>query len=117
MNDEIEDAVDVLLREQFEGPVPVDGFCDRVMDRLPAGRRRSTWPLAAGVLAGVAMCGFSLWSAPITSIGWRDWLSGEPSASAIALFIVMSGMAILALAWTIAEADDRSAPSSRPMIR
>lgn len=113
MNDEMEDELDVLLREHFDGPVPDVGFCDRVMDRLPARRRCNQWPMASGTLAGVVMCWFSLWSAPITYIGWRDWLSGELSGSTNALFISIMGMAILALAWTIAEADDRYDSSSR----
>ncbi|WP_439568591.1 hypothetical protein [Sphingopyxis sp.] len=115
MNDETEDAVDALLREQFEGPVADDGFCSSVMDRLPARRRRDQWPMAAGIFAGVAACWFSLWSAPIAFDGWHDWLSGAPSAATLALFIVMMSMAVLALAWTIAEADDRYRP--RRMVR
>ena len=115
MNDETEDAVDALLREQFEGPVADDGFCESVMDRLPARRRRNKWPMTAGIVAGVAMCWSSLWSAPIATDGWRDWLSGAPSAATMALFIAMTSMAVLALAWTIAEADDRSEP--RRMVR
>lgn len=107
MNDDMDDVVDVLLRDQFEGPVPDDGFCDRVIDRLPARRCRNKWPMAAGILAGVATCWFSLRSAPIAYVGWQDWLSGEPSASAIALFVTMTSMGVLALAWTVAEADDR----------
>ena len=110
MNDEMEDAIEVLLRGQFEEPVPMDGFCDCVMEQLPARRRHNSRPLAAGALAGVAMCWFSLWSAPITAVGWQDWLSGEMSASAITLFIAMMSMAILAMVWTIAEAEDRSDP-------
>jgi hypothetical protein len=117
MNNGMEDAIDVLLREQFEGPVPVGEFCDRVMDQLPARRRQNWWPLAAGLLAGVAMCWISLWSAPIVSIGWRDWRSGDLSASAIALLVAIMSMAVLALAWTMAEADDRYAPSSRRFTR
>lgn len=106
MNGEKDDDIDVLLRGQFEGPVPDDGFCDRVMEQLPP-RRRNIWPLVAGALAGVATCWLSLWSSPITYAGWRDWVSGELSASGIVLFIAMISMAMLALAWTIAEADDR----------
>lgn len=117
MNDEMVDVFDALLREQFEGPVPDDGFCDRVMDRLPARRRRNNWPLAAGTLAGVATCWFSLWSAPITYHGWQDWLSGELSASAVVLFIAMASMAILVMAWTIAEEDDRYDLPAWRMIR
>lgn len=107
MNDEMERRVDALLRAHFEGPVPDDGFCDRVMDRLPVQRQRKRWPLVAGTLAGIVTCGLSLWSAPITQAGWRDWLSGDLSAPAIALFVAMTGMAALALLWSIAEADDR----------
>ncbi|MEQ1672171.1 MAG: hypothetical protein ABL893_15045 [Hyphomicrobium sp.] len=116
MNDEMENAIDLLLREQFEASVADDGFCDHVMARLPAIRRRNTWPLAAGTFAGLATCWFSLWFSPITYAGWRDWFSGELSASAIALFISMMTMTILALAWTITETDDRYDPSSRQLI-
>ena len=115
MNDEMEDVLDVLLRQQFEGPVADEGFCASVIDRLPARRLRNKWPMVAGIIAGVATCWFSLWSAPVAHAGWQDWLSGEPSASAVALFIAMTSMAILALAWAIAEADDRYDP--RRMIR
>ncbi|MDZ3833329.1 MAG: hypothetical protein U0S50_16155 [Sphingopyxis sp.] len=117
MNDEAEDVLDALLREHFEGPVPDEGFCARVVDRLPARRRRNNWPMAAGILAGVAACWFSLWSDPITSAGWRDWLSGYPSTSTMTLLISMMSMTALALAWTIAEADDRYGGSSRLAFR
>jgi hypothetical protein len=115
MNDEIDDAMDLLLREQFEGAVPDDGFCQSVMDGLPARPRRVTWPLGAGILAGIATCWFTLWSTAIASDGWRDWLSGEPSAATMALFVTMLTMAALALAWAIAETGDR--PDHRAMIR
>lgn len=117
MTDATEDALDALLRKQFEGPVPVDGFCERVMDRLPVRRRRSTWPLIAGAATGMTTCWFSLWSAPITSAGWRDWLAGELSASTAVLFVAMLSMAALALAWTVAEADDRYDPSFRRIVQ
>lgn len=108
MNDEAEDAVDALLREHFEEPVADDGFCASVLDRLPPRRRRNQWPMVVGIVAGVATCWFSLWSAPIAYNGWQDWLSGAPSAATMTLFIAMISMTVLALAWTIAEADDRS---------
>jgi len=107
MNDLSDDAIDALLREQFDGPVPADCFCDQVMERLPARRRGYEWPLVAGIVSGAAMCWWSLKSAPIAGIGWRDWLSGEPSEPAITLMIAMMSFAILALAWAMAQADDR----------
>ena len=113
MNENMDDLIDTMLRERFEGPVRADGFCERVMDKLPTRRRRSAWPLVAGVIAGAAACGVSLWSAPITQTGWRDWFSGELSASGVALLITMTGMTMLALAWAIAEMDDGCESSAR----
>ncbi|MDP1739058.1 MAG: hypothetical protein Q8L23_16645 [Caulobacter sp.] len=116
MNEEMEDVFDIRLPERFEGPVPDRGFCDRVMDQLPSRQRHIKWPMAAGTAAGLATCGFSLWFAPIMHIGWRDWLSGELSAPVIALFFSMMSMAILALAWAAAEADDRHGPSTQRIV-
>jgi hypothetical protein len=106
MSEREDDAVDALLLERFEGPVPDEGFCADVMQRLPLGRRRPAWPLAAGIVAGAAVCWLSLLSSPLVRIGWRDWLSGELSAPAITLLLVMAGISLLTLAWTMAEADD-----------
>ncbi len=102
-----DDAVDKLLREQFEGPVPDDGFCDHAMQSLPARRRRYAWPLALGIIMGGILCWLSLHAAPLVRIGWHDWASGELSAPAIVLLAAMAGISLLALAWTTAEADDR----------
>ena len=106
MSDLHDNAIEVLLREQFEGPVPEDGFCDRVMQALPPRRRHHAWPLAAGVLAGTVTCWLSLVSAPLLRLGWRDWLAGAVSPPAIILLSTMAGISLLALAWTAAEADD-----------
>ncbi len=117
MNDEMDEALNSLLRGQFEGPVPDDGFCDRVMELLPSKRHQKNWPLVVGILTGTATCALTLWSAPITSIGWQEWVSGVPSEFALALFISMIGLEILALAWAVAEVGDRDNRSSRQTIR
>ena len=106
MSEPQDDAVDALLRAHFEGPVPDAGFSAGVMHRLPP-RRRHVWPLAVGLVAGAAVCWLSLQSAPLVRAGWRDWLSGDLSAPALTLLLVMAGLSLLTLAWTIAEADDR----------
>ncbi|MEI9996462.1 MAG: hypothetical protein WDM91_17830 [Rhizomicrobium sp.] len=106
MSEREDDPVDALLLERFEGPVPDEGFCDGVMQRLPPRRHDPAWPLAAGVVAGVTVCWLSLLSSPLLRIGWRDWLSGERSASAVTLLLVTAGISLLTLAWTMAEADD-----------
>ncbi|WP_297802196.1 hypothetical protein [Arenimonas sp. GDDSR-1] len=112
MNNDMNDDIDALLHRQFEGPVPDNGFSDSVMGRLPAPPRRSRWPLLVGSLSGIAVCWLSLRSAPIVHAAWQDWLSGQASAPALALFASMAGMAMLAFAWAVAEADER--PAARP---
>jgi len=117
MNEEMDDVIDMVLRDQFNGPVAADSFCDAVMERLPVLRPRYKWPLAAGVVAGVVLYSLSLWSAPIASTGWNDWLSGSLSMAAITLFVAIAGMAILALLWTSVEADEPDERQSRPLAR
>ncbi|HEX4534708.1 MAG TPA: hypothetical protein VH000_10790 [Rhizomicrobium sp.] len=102
-----QDDIENLLMEQFDGPVPDGGFCERVMQVVPARRRRYAWPLALGIAAGAVLCWLSLLSAPLVRTGWHDWLSGELSAPALTLLVTMAGISLLALAWTAAEADDR----------
>lgn len=107
MNDPHDEVIEALLRRQFDGPVSDDGFSGRVMQRLPARRRRITWPLWAGVLAGAGACWASLLFSPLLPVGWRDWLNGELSMPAVILLLVAAGMSVLAGWWTMAEADDR----------
>lgn len=104
MND---DAIEALLRRQFEGPVADDGFSERVMRQLPPRRRRIAWPLWLGLLAGACACWPSLAGTPLLHAGWRDWLDGELSAPAMGLLLAVAGMAWLALGWTLAESEDR----------
>lgn len=100
-----DNAIDALLRQQFEGPVADDGFCDRVLQQLPARPRRRAWPLWSGIAAGVVACALSLASTPLVQLGWRDWIGGELSAPVIALLIALAGMSLLAMCWSLAEAD------------
>ncbi|HEX7814314.1 DUF5056 domain-containing protein [Dyella sp.] len=99
--------IDALLRQSFEGPVADDGFTDRVMQRLPARRHRLSWPMLAGVAAGIATCWLSLSSAPLYRAGWTDWLSGHWSSPAIIVWLALSGMSLLALGWVLAEPENR----------
>ena len=102
----IDDEIDALLRQSFDGPTPDAGFSDRVMQRLPSRRRPSAWPLAAGVLVGAVLCSLSLFNSPLWRAGWHGWLVGEWSSSTILVLSTMAGMSLLALGWSLAEADD-----------
>ncbi|HEY2344875.1 MAG TPA: hypothetical protein VGH80_03210 [Xanthomonadaceae bacterium] len=97
---------DTLLRRSFDGPTPDAGFSDRVMQQIPARRSRSAWPLAAGVFAGFVLCWLSLFQSPLWRTAWHDWFAGAWSATAIIPLAIMAGLSLLALAWTLAEADD-----------
>ncbi len=107
MNDPDDAAIETLLRQQFDGAVPDDGFCERVMKQLPPRRRRVTWPVWAGVFVGAASCWLSLQATSLLRIGWQDWGHGEWSTPAIALLVVMAGMSLLAFGWALAESQDR----------
>ncbi|RQO54666.1 hypothetical protein DBR47_21550 [Paucibacter sp. KBW04] len=102
-NDLDDDAIERLLQQQFEGPVADDGFCARVMEQLPARRRQSAWPVCLGLLAGMATCWMLLADSPLLRKGWADWLAGAPSPSAITLWLASGVLALLALAWGLAE--------------
>ncbi|HTT99337.1 MAG TPA: hypothetical protein VMF58_14915 [Rhizomicrobium sp.] len=107
MSDLNDDALDQLLRDQFEGPVPDDGFCDRALLALPARRRSATWPLTFGIALGGLLCWLTLHATPLVRAAWHDWFSGHPTAPAIILLAAMTGLSLLALAWSMAEAYDR----------
>jgi len=106
MNHPHDDPIDRLLRERFDGAVPDGGFCDRVMQGLPARHRRVAWPSWIGLLAGIAACASGLWSAPMLRAGWRDWSGGAPTASALALLFLLAAMSLLAMCWSLCEAGE-----------
>lgn len=107
MNESHDDTIEGLLRRQFEGPVADDGFSERVMQHLPSRRRRTAWPLWLGVLMGAAACWVCLISVPLLHIGWRDWLAGELSTSAIGMLLAMATMSLLALGWGLMDSGNR----------
>ena len=107
MNDSHDDTIEALLQRQFDGPVNDHGFSQRVMQHLPSRPRRTAWPLRLGVLLGVAACWICLTNVPLLHVGWRDWLAGELSASAIAMWLTMAAMSLLAMVWGLAESRGR----------
>ena len=105
-DDDNDDAIDALLRKRFAGHVPDEGFTERVMQRLPARPRRTTWPLWIGMLAGAAVCAWSLQSSPLLLAAWRDWMGSQLTVSVIAVMITGAGLALLASLWAVMEAED-----------
>lgn len=106
MNHQEDDAIDQLLRAQFDGAIPDDGFSERLMLRVPARRRRAAWPLWAGVVGGVAASWLSLLPSQLLHVGWREWTGGELSATGVTLLLAFAVMSLMAMCWSVAEADD-----------
>ena len=107
MNPSQDAMIDALLRKQFDGPVFDEGFSRRVMQRLPQRRRHVAWPVWGGILVGVIACWQVLLVWRVVDGGWQGCLSGHWSARTVTLLLAILGMAVLALAWGVAEADDR----------
>lgn len=108
MNDEIGDAIDRMLRDYAPDPVVDEGFCSHVMNSVPLRRPRAQWPLAIGALAGTLACWFTMGSAQVAMTGWQDWLSGDLTATTLALIASTAGLSLLALAWALTEAQDQA---------
>lgn len=100
-----DDDIDALLRRSFDGPTADDGFTDRVMQRLPPRRRISSWPVVAGMLIGSVLCALSVSASPLWHAAWQGWLAGEGSTATIIVLSMMAAMSLLALGWTLAEAE------------
>ena len=45
-------------------------------------------------------------STPLWRTAWQDWLAGSLSAPAMLALSAMAGLSLLAVAWTLDEADD-----------
>ncbi|MGH8060989.1 MAG: hypothetical protein ACREO7_03125 [Pseudoxanthomonas sp.] len=106
MNPIHDDDIDALLRQSFDGPTADAGFSDRVMQQLPPRRLRSVLPLAVGVLVGAVLCALSLFASPLWNAAWHGWRVGEWSGSTLIVLSTMAAMSLLALGWTLSEADD-----------
>lgn len=107
MNPTRDNAIEALLRRQFDGPLRDEGFSERVVQRLPRRHHRVAWPLWSGMLVGACACWVALLPSPLLRASWMDWSSGAWSASAVIVLLAMLAMAVLAVAWGVAEADDR----------
>lgn len=103
MNNQQDPSIDKLLCTHFDGSVADDGFCDRVMQQLPARRSVPRWYVPVGLLMGL---GASLWNLSSTSMmqsGWQDWMRGHFSASAIVMLLILMSTSLLAAWWVLTE--------------
>lgn len=107
MNYQSNDNIHVLLQKSFGGPVPDDGFSERVMLALPTRHSRPRWLLPAAIAAGMVSCWLTLGSTSIVRLATSDWFNGHLSPTIIVLLATIVGMALLAAWWAMSEADAR----------
>jgi hypothetical protein len=105
MSDPSNQSIETLLRRSFDGPVPDNGFSERVMQLLPARRVRVNPMVAAGIVAGIAACWIALTSTSLVRDAGHDWTSGKPSSSILIMLAAIAGMSLLASWWAMAEAE------------
>lgn len=95
-------ALDAALRRTFEGPVADQGFSTRVMQALPARRRRLGWlpgmTLLGGALAGIALAPASMWGALAA-----EWQSGAFGTASAATCVLLLAMSLLSCGWALDE--------------
>lgn len=106
MNETSESGIDALLRARFDGEVPDAGFSARVVRHLPQRRRRSGWLPWVGLLAGAGACWLALLLSPLVDMGWRDWLRGDWSGSAVTLLAAACTLTLLLALWGATEIAD-----------
>jgi len=99
------EPIETLLRRSFDGPVPDDGFSDRVMRLLPARRVRRNWLLPAGIIAGTVACWIALNSTSLVRVASHDWVSGKLSPTIFVMLAAIGGMSLLASWWAMVEAE------------
>lgn len=105
MSDHSNESIENLLRRSFDGPVPDNGFSERVMLLLPARRARRNWLVPAGIIAGTFSCWIALTSTSLIRVASHDWASGKLSTTILIMLAAIGGMSLLASWWAMVEAE------------
>lgn len=102
-NETPDDALDALLRREFEGHVPDDGFSERVARALPPRPRRHAWPLPLAAVCGGVLAWAAVSPSPLWGDVAREAAAGVPGAASAVLFTVALGLGALCGAWALEE--------------
>lgn len=95
--------LDALLRSRFPGPVPDDGFSERVMRALPRNRQPRIPLLPLSAAAGTVLAWFALLPSPIWRQVVQEWLAGSIGFATVGISALLLGMAIVSCAWSLEE--------------
>jgi hypothetical protein len=103
MNDISDRQIEELLRRDFSGAVPEDGFSVRVTRALPARRRQLPWLLPTAALAGGLMAWLSLLPSPLLQRAAQEWLAGSFGAASAGVCGLLLGVLLLGCGWALDE--------------
>lgn len=103
MKHQSEPSVDELLRDFYESPVADDGFCDRVMQKIPAQRKSNHIYLVIGFVVGMLVLLWQMVSIPLFQNGWHDLAQGQFSISVLILCALLFGVSLSVSAWVLTE--------------
>ena len=103
MNEISDQKIDDLLRHDFPGAVPDDGFSARVTRNLPARRRRRPWMLPAAVLAGSVLAWLTLLPSPLLQQVAHEWQAGGFGATSAGVCVLLLGVSLLGCGWALDE--------------
>jgi hypothetical protein len=105
MTHQIEQNVDELLRDYYEPLVADDGFCEQVMQKIPAQRKYNYTYFLITLLIGLCVFLWQLTSTALFQHGWQDWMQGDMSLSAVGLCAVLFSMTVCLSWWLLSESE------------
>ncbi len=103
MSDISDQRIDDLLRRNFNGAVPDDGFSAQVTRALPARQRPRPWLLPVSALVGGLLTWMTLVPSPLWQQAAREWLAGGFGAASSGVCVLVLGLAILGCSWALEE--------------
>jgi hypothetical protein len=105
MTENIDQKLEELLRTEFSGAVPDDGFTARVLRTLPARPPRRAWMMPTACLTGGLLAWLALLPAPLWQLIASQWPASGIGSSAVVLTLsILLGMGLLGCVWALEEA-------------
>lgn len=103
MSDISDQRIDDLLRRNFNGAVPDDGFSAQVTRALPARQRLRPWLLPVAALAGSLLTWMTLLPSQLLQQAAREWLAGGFGAASSGVCVLLLGLSLLGCSWALEE--------------
>jgi hypothetical protein len=103
MNEISDQQIDELLRRDFRGGVPDDGFSGRVIHALPARRRPRPWLLPIAALVGSLLAWLALLPSSLLQQAAQEWIAGSFGATSAGVWMLLLSVSMLGCGWALEE--------------